>query len=225
MAKAWHVAVWCCPWQDPRECRLAARRGPSDQAGIGYPRFQRPPAGNGCPRPAGCISAQGPTTIWAVGVAGVLRQQGRTGRSWRLRAHDLIVVAAGRKISTLGELSAILNGMNPGDRLSLEVVRGIRPLRIQITLAAPPGVPQPSPPSIPPPPDLGARRTENNPPPPVDVAPAPSPEGPALATPAVQQVPPTAHRSRSTNFAAGSNSWSSGWRSWNACWPSRGGSG
>ena len=34
-----------------------------------------------------------------------------------LQAQDLIVGAAGRKIHLLAELSAILNGLNPGDRL------------------------------------------------------------------------------------------------------------
>ena len=73
-----------------------------------------------------------------------------------LQPQDLIVGAAGRKIHLLSELSAILNGLNPGDRLSLELVRGNRPLRIEVVLGAASGRVQPGQPGTPPPPGLGA---------------------------------------------------------------------
>ena len=60
-----------------------------------------------------------------------------------LQAQDLIVAAAGRKIHLLAELSAILNGLNPGDRLALEFLRGNRPLRTEVVLGQPAGAAQP----------------------------------------------------------------------------------
>ncbi|MEI8372371.1 MAG: PDZ domain-containing protein [Planctomycetota bacterium] len=110
-----------------------------------------------------------------------------------LQAQDLIVAAAGRKIRLLGEFSAILNGLNPGDRLSLELVRGNRPLRTEVVLGALPGTVQSG---TPPPTGLGAGRTESIPPPPGEVAsppslmPAPSSEGPAFSVPNRQPFPP-----------------------------------
>ena len=106
-----------------------------------------------------------------------------------LQAQDLIVAAAGRKIRLLAELSTILNGLNPDDRLSLAIVRGNRPLRIEVVLGLPTGAAQPGGTRAPPPPGLGAGRAETIPPPPGDVAPAPLLEGPAFGVPNPQPVP------------------------------------
>ncbi len=106
-----------------------------------------------------------------------------------LQPQDLIVAAKGRRIALLSDLSAILNSLNPGDHLSLEVIRGIRPLKTEVVLGAPPGAAQLEPPGIPPPTGLGAGRTESIPPPPGEVGPpnlsppALSPEGPAFGAP------------------------------------------
>lgn len=121
--------------------------------------------------------------VWVLSV----RSGGPADRAG-LQAQDLIIAAAGRKIRLLGELSAILNGLNPGDRLSLELVRGNRPLRTEVVLGAPPGTPPPT--------GLGAGRTESIPPPPGEVAsppsltPAPPSEGPAFSVPNRQPFPP-----------------------------------
>lgn len=98
-----------------------------------------------------------------------------------LQPQDLIVAAAGRRIGLLSELSAILSSLNPGDRLALELLRGNRPLRIEVVLGAAPGAAQLGPPATPPSTGLGAGRTESIPPPPGEVAPAP--EGPAFGAP------------------------------------------
>jgi hypothetical protein len=108
-----------------------------------------------------------------------------------LKPRDLIVGAAGRKIRSLSELSAILGGLKPGDRLSLELIRGTQPLRTEVVVAALPGAPQPGQPGIPPLPGLGAGRTEGIPPPPGEVAPVPLPEGPAIALPGAEPTAPS----------------------------------
>jgi hypothetical protein len=114
---------------------------------------------------------------------------------------DLVVAAAGRKIRLLSELSTILNHLNPGDRLPLELLRGNQPLHVVALLAAVPGAApagQTAPPPLPMPlPGSGAARTESIiPPPPGDVVP-PSvptiptvPEGPTLVLPGPPAVPP-----------------------------------
>ncbi len=100
-----------------------------------------------------------------------------------LQAQDLVVGAAGRKIHLLTELSAVLNGLNPGDRLALEVVRGIRPLRVEVVLGAPPGAARLGPPGTPPPPAF-PRAAESVPPPPGEtLLPPATSEGPSLVVP------------------------------------------
>jgi len=119
-----------------------------------------------------------------------------------LQAQDLIVAAAGRRIRLLGELSAILNGLNPGDRLSLELVRGNQPLRAEVILDAPLGTAQSSQPGTPPPTGLGAGQTESIPPPPGEVAsppilaPPPPSEGPAFSVPNRQPFPPNSSQAQ-----------------------------
>ena len=107
-----------------------------------------------------------------------------------LQAHDLVVGAAGKPIQLLRELTEMLGGMNPGDKVPLEVVRGTRRMRIEVVLGAPlaavqlGGQPIPSPPS-----GLGAGRSEAIPPPPGEL-PLPSPaDGPALNVPPPQVAP------------------------------------
>ena len=106
-----------------------------------------------------------------------------------LHAQDLIVGAAGRRINVLSELSAVLNALKPGDRLSLEFIRGNQPLRTEVILGATPGTAQLGQPGTPPPSGLGAGRTESIPPPPGDVVPAPLPEGPAIGVPSLAKIP------------------------------------
>jgi hypothetical protein len=101
-----------------------------------------------------------------------------------LQAEDLIVGAAGRRIGLLSELTTILSHLNPGDRLTVEFVRGTRPLRTEIVLGPPPGAAQPGQPGMPPPSGLGAGRTETIPPPPGTIASPPmTGEGPSLVVP------------------------------------------
>ena len=125
-----------------------------------------------------------------------------------LQAQDLVVGAAGKPIQLLRELTALLSGMNPGDKVPLEVVRGTRRMRIEVALGAPPAAPGAGVPAlagvgrteaIPPPPSgprtgvpalAGAGRTEAIPPPPGEL-PLPSPaDGPALNVPAPPVAPP-----------------------------------
>ena len=56
-----------------------------------------------------------------------------------LQPQDLIVGAQGRKIQRLSQLTEILDGLKPGDHLSLELLRGIRPLPTVVVLGTPPG--------------------------------------------------------------------------------------
>ena len=119
-----------------------------------------------------------------------------------LHAQDLIVGAAGRRIRLLSELSTILNGLHPGDRLTLEFVRENQPLRTEVVVAAPPGAAQPGQPGAPPPAGWGARPTDSIPPPPGDVPPpdgskpAPLPDGPLFGTPIPQPVPANSPQSQ-----------------------------
>ena len=111
-----------------------------------------------------------------------------------LRPHDLIVAAAGRRINFLKELTAILGSLNPGDRLSLEVVRGIRPLRLEVVAAAPPPPRANGPSRHAASHRSGAGPSESIPPPPGEIA-APgrssAGEGPALAVPVPQPIAPS----------------------------------
>jgi hypothetical protein len=107
-----------------------------------------------------------------------------------LQPQDLVVGAAGRKIQLIEQLSPILNRLNPGDRVALEVLRGNRTLKVEVVLGAPPAAAQPGQPVAPPPTGRGAGPTETIPPPPSDVVPTPLPEGPAIAVPNPQPVPP-----------------------------------
>ncbi len=108
-----------------------------------------------------------------------------------LQARDLVVGAAGRKIRSIEELSTILGGFKPGDRLALELLRGNQPLKIDIILAAAPGASSP--------PLPGTGRTEAIPPPPGEAPLLPAPadvpltspsDGPAFGPPATQPVAP-----------------------------------
>ena len=95
-----------------------------------------------------------------------------------LQARDLVVGAAGKRIQHLHELTALLGGMNPGDRLALDVVRGARQMQIEVVLAAPPGVSQPAAPaSLPPPVGAVGGRREPIPPPPAELTVPRQPRG------------------------------------------------
>lgn len=132
-----------------------------------------------------------------VRIAGV--RNGGPAQRAGLQAKDLIIGVAGKRIHNLRELTSILSGMNPGDRLALDAVRGARQMQIEVVLAAPPGVPQPAAPAavpqepqsrIPPPPtEAGGRRREPIPPPPTEPSLAAPAEGPALSVP--QPPPPS----------------------------------
>jgi hypothetical protein len=105
-----------------------------------------------------------------------------------LMAQDLIVAAAGRKIHRLSELSTILNHLNPGDRLTLELLRGNQPLHVEAILSTPPAAAVMGG-AIPPSPGQAAR-AESLPPPPSGIPPLssgpvipPPPSSPALLPP------------------------------------------
>jgi hypothetical protein len=108
-----------------------------------------------------------------------------------LQAQDLIVGAAGRKIHLLSELSAILNGLKPGDRLALEFDRGNQPMKAEVVLGMPPpSAAQPGQAGAAPPTGSGAGRIPSIPPPPGDTTPAPLPEGPAFGGAGPQPIAP-----------------------------------
>jgi hypothetical protein len=171
----------------------------------------QPPAPPAAPRRVylGAIAlddARGGVRITSVGKDGPAQQAG-------LQAQDLVVGAAGKRIQLLSELKELLGGMNPGDRVPVDIVRGTRRMQIEVVLGGPStasqlgGHPIPPPPSgagagvpalagagrsesVPPPPsDLNAGRKQATPPPrPGDLM-LPSPaDGPALNVP----TPPTA---------------------------------
>ena len=71
-----------------------------------------------------------------------------------LKAQDLVVTAAGRKVHLLSELTNILSSLAPGDRLSLELMRGNRMVKTEVVVAAVPGIAP-----LPPPTSLGPGRT------------------------------------------------------------------
>jgi hypothetical protein len=113
-----------------------------------------------------------------------------------LQARDLVVGAAGRKIRSIEELSTVLGGFRPGDRLAIELLRGNQPLKVDIILAAAPGAAQAGT-TLPPVPGMG--RTEAIPPPPGEAPLLPSPgdaplalpsDGPAFGPPGMQPVAP-----------------------------------
>jgi hypothetical protein len=128
-----------------------------------------------------------------------------------LQAQDLVVGAAGKPVQLLRDLMGTLGRMKPGDKVSLDIVRGVRRMRIAVVLAAPPSAIQPAdgstiplPPTGPvpgqpepipsPPTGPGAGRNEPIPPPPGEM-PLPSPaDGPSLSVPA----PPVAGGSQQT---------------------------
>jgi hypothetical protein len=100
-----------------------------------------------------------------------------------LRKQDLITRAANRRIRQMSDMSSILNTFGPGDKLPLDIIRGLRPERIEVTLGRRPNqldqqagaaelvpLPQPERVSPPPPPLPGG-------------APETSPAGPALIGP------------------------------------------
>ncbi len=95
-----------------------------------------------------------------------------------LKAQDLIVGAAGRKIRVLSELTAALNQLNPGDRLALEILRGNTPLKIEVLLGGSPAAAQPGPAIAPPPPGFVPGQAEGIPPPPGETRLAPPPQAP-----------------------------------------------
>ena len=108
-----------------------------------------------------------------------------------LQPQDLVLGAQGRRLRQLTDLTTILAAMSPGDKLSLEIVRGNRPLHVDVMLGSPPGAteaPGLLPPGSPPPNGLGAGKTEAIPAPPPEGASSsppllPTPEGPAFAVP------------------------------------------
>jgi hypothetical protein len=53
-----------------------------------------------------------------------------------LRAQDLIVGAAGARVRQLSDLTAVINASSPGGKVALEVLRGTRPQRLEVTLGA-----------------------------------------------------------------------------------------
>jgi membrane-associated protease RseP (regulator of RpoE activity) len=82
-----------------------------------------------------------------------------------LQPNDLLVSAGGRRVRSFNELAALLNSHNPGDRVSLELVRGAQAMRTEVILGMPPGL-APASPQSPPGMGPGAGPTESIPPPP-----------------------------------------------------------
>jgi len=60
-----------------------------------------------------------------------------TGAAWRagLRPDDIIVTMAGRKIRYPKQVSAIVYGYRPGDHIAIDVVRGGKDQRLNLTLS------------------------------------------------------------------------------------------
>ncbi len=138
-----------------------------------------------------------------------------------LQTQDLIIGAAGRKIHLLEELSTILNALNPGDHLSLDLLRGNKTLRIDVVLGAPPAPPSQA---------NRARRQaftaqEKQKPFRRHLArrrPHCRPKDQQSLYPIRSRLSRTARRRRSKNFAVGSISWSAGSKNWNMPWPRSG---
>ena len=176
----------------PAAAQTESNRGPLDRLESGIRTANGPPVTAAAAAPRVYLGAFADNdTGRGIRVLSV-RPGGPADRAG-LQPRDLVVAAAGHKIVLLSELTAILNGLNPGDHLSLDVVRGIRRLRLDVVLGAPPSTAQLGQPVAPPP--TGPGHTESIPPPPSDLAPpglsppAPAPEGPALNVPNLPKVP------------------------------------
>ena len=118
-----------------------------------------------------------------------------------LRPKDLVIGAAGNRVQTLQGLTSILGGLKPGDRMELNVLRGIRTVRLDVVLGAPSAVPHVAErPSIPAAPATAAEAPGTIPPPPTELAAPPSQpvappaaaDGPALVAPHPVAPPPEA---------------------------------
>jgi len=108
-----------------------------------------------------------------------------------LKADDLVTAAGGIRVRQLDDLSSILEGMAPGDRLEFEVLRGQSSRKIEVTFGRPQGPPRGQTEEIvTPPPEAGDGAKPAEPPPPSP--PAWLPELPKLLIPGPKAIPPQA---------------------------------
>ena len=147
MKKTWVIGIVMLLAAGLGGILYAAAQGPLDRLESDIRSSNGPPVLRS-PHPSGSILARLPTTTAGRGVKVLSVRPGGPADRAGLQPQDLIVRAAGRKIRLLSELSAILNGLNPSDHLSLEVMRGNRPLRIEVVLGTAPAT---LPPAAPPP--------------------------------------------------------------------------
>ena len=191
MKKAWGIGIVVLLAAGLGATWLSAAQGQLDRLESGIRTSNGPPVVAVVTAPRVYLGARADNDLGGVRVLSV--SSGGPADRAGLHAQDLVVGAAGRKIGSLAELSAILSGLNPGDRLSLELVRGIRPLRAEVVLGAAPGAANWAT-GTPPPPGPGAGRTESIPPPPGEtLPPLAASEGPSLVVPGSppQPNPPT----------------------------------
>ncbi|MGA2068368.1 MAG: PDZ domain-containing protein [Thermoguttaceae bacterium] len=110
-----------------------------------------------------------------------------------LRPQDLIVAAAGARVRQLSDLAAAVERASPGDRLVIEVLRGVRPQTLTVTLGRQPAAARAEPlEAIPPPAAQGAADGATQAIPGVPVGPSLTmPKGsPAAAAPKIPPPPP-----------------------------------
>ncbi|MGA2258994.1 MAG: PDZ domain-containing protein, partial [Thermoguttaceae bacterium] len=184
MKKAWSIGIVVLFAVGLGGISPAAGQGELERLESGIRASNGPPAMAVAPTQRVYLGARADNDISGVRVLSV--SSGGPADRAGLQAHDLIVGAAGHKIHMLAELSTVLNGLKPGDRLSLQLVRGNQPLQAEVVLGAPLGTAQPG---TVPPTGPAARRVETIPPPPGDTMPAPSIEGPAFGAPSPPLVP------------------------------------
>jgi hypothetical protein len=106
-----------------------------------------------------------------------------------LRPQDLIVGAAGSRVQQMSDLTAVLGQLAAGDKLELDVLRGVQPRKLVVTLGRRPATAAPAgtvPETLPPPPQEPLPGPLGEPP-----RPEP-PAGPSLTLPPAGLAAPAA---------------------------------
>jgi hypothetical protein len=116
------------------------------------------------------------------GVRVLLVRPGGPAERGGLRSQDVIVGAAGTRVRQLSDLTAVVNASSPGDKIGIEVLRGGRPQRLEVTMGAQlPAAAAAAPEAIPPPAAAPLAEQGNG-----------APVGPSLSMPVVPPPPPAA---------------------------------
>jgi hypothetical protein len=171
-------------------------RGPAGSAAT--PTVPGNPAAAPIPGPAAKAKSADPPYLGAVaddskdrgrGVRVLEVRPGGPAGQAGLRPQDLIIGAASAQVRQMSDLTAVLDLLAPGDRLELDIVRGVQPQKVVVTLGR-----------------RTAPKAEVLPPPPKEPTPLSATEPPLLEAPAGPVLtpppsgPPPAPDSASARF-------------------------